>query len=78
MNEELMLAYQKFLLLASEQDYNFAGMMIRVNPPSLVAIGNVTQKGHELANLLRKFADMLDEKTKKGLLQKPFFGSESN
>jgi hypothetical protein len=78
MNEELMLAYQNFLLLASEQDYSFAGMMIRVNPPSLVAIGNVTQKGHELANLLRKFADMLDEKTEKGLLQKPLFGSESN
>ena len=59
-------------MLATKYKYAYAGMMICVEPASLVAIGNVTEKGHELATLLRKYADILDEKTDKGQFERPY------
>ena len=70
--DDLLIAYQTFTLLATKLKYAYAGMMIGSDPPSIVAIGNVTEKGHELATLLRKFADILDEKTDKGQFEKPY------
>ena len=59
-------------MLATKYKYAYAGMMMSAEPPSLVAIGNVTEKGHELATLLRKYADILDEKTAKGQFERPY------
>jgi hypothetical protein len=73
--EDLMIAYQNFTLLATKHGFAFAGMMTGTNPPSLVAIGNVTEKGHELAHLLREYADILDDKTDRGMLERPLFNN---
>ena len=70
--DDLLIAYQNFTLLATKYKYSYAGMMVGLDPPSLTAIGNVTEKGHELAQLLRKYADILDEKTEKGQFTTPF------
>ena len=70
--DDLLIAYQNFTLLATHYKFAYAGMMVGTEPPSLVAIGNVTEKGHELATLLRKYADILDEKTDKGQFERPY------
>ena len=70
--DDLLIAYQTFTMLATKYKYAYAGMMVGMEPPSLVAIGNVTEKGHELAELLRKYADILDEKTDKGQFERPY------
>lgn len=70
---DLLIAYQTFTLLATKYKFAYSGMMIGAEPPSFVAIGNVTEKGHELADLLRKYADILDEKTDKGQFEVPLF-----
>jgi hypothetical protein len=70
--DDLLIAYQTFTMLATQYKYAYAGMMVGTEPPSLVAIGNVTEKGHELAELLRKYADILDEKTAKGQFERPY------
>lgn len=69
--DDLLIAYQTFTLLATKYKFAYAGMMIGTEPLSLVAIGNVTEKGHELAQLLRKYADILEEKTEKGQIERP-------
>lgn len=70
--DDLLIAYQQFTMLATLHGFAYAGMMTGKNPPSLVAIGNVTQSGNELAALLRDYADVIEEKTAAGLLEKPF------
>jgi hypothetical protein len=71
--DDLLIAYQNFTLLATKYKFTYAGMMVGMEPPSLVAIGNVTENGHEFVELLRKYADILEEKTNKGLLERPLF-----
>jgi hypothetical protein len=71
--DDLLIAYQNFTLLATKYKFVYAGMMMAVDPPSLVVIGNLTEEGHELVELLRKYADILEEKTNKGLLERPLF-----
>lgn len=70
--DDLLIAYQTFTMLATKYKYAYAGMMVGTEPPSLVAIGNVTEKGHELVALLRKYADILEEKTDKGQFERPY------
>ena len=66
--DDLLIAYQEFTLLATKHGFAYAGFMMRVDPAALVGIGNVTQNGHELANLLREYAEILDRKTEEGSL----------
>lgn len=70
--DDLLIAYQQFTLLATHHGYSYAGMMVSVDPPSIVAIGNVSERGHELVKLLRTYADILEEKTEKGQLERPY------
>jgi hypothetical protein len=70
--DDLLIAYQTFTLLATKYKFAYAGMMIGAEPPSIVAIGNVTEKGHELVSLLRQYADILEDKTNKGQFEKPY------
>jgi hypothetical protein len=70
--EELMIAYQNFTLLATKHKYAYAGFMMSADPVEMVGIGNITEKGHELAILLRRYADIVDDKTGKGLIEEPF------
>ena len=66
--DDLLIAYQNFTLLASKLGYAYAGFMMKANPTEFIGIGNVTQNGHELAHLLREYADILDQKTDQGKL----------
>jgi hypothetical protein len=71
--EDLLQAYAIFTTLATKHGFAYAGMMIGSNPPSLTAIGNVTETGHELVRLLREYADILEEKINTGQLERPMF-----
>jgi hypothetical protein len=70
MPDDLRIAYETFTLLATKYGYAYAGMMASTDPPSLVVIGNVTERGHDLATLLREYARILDEKTDAGQIEK--------
>jgi hypothetical protein len=71
--DDLLQAYVVFTALATKHGFAYAGMMMGSDPPSLLAIGNVTENGHELAELLREYADILEEKTDKGQLERSPF-----
>ena len=71
--DDLLIAYQTFTLLATKYKFAYAGMMIGSEPISIVAIGNVTEQGHQLVELLRKYADILEERTNAGRLERPTF-----
>jgi hypothetical protein len=63
---ELLAAYQTFTMLATRHGYVYAALMLGGKPLDAVVIGNVTERGHELANLLRMHADLIDQKTSDG------------
>jgi len=71
--DDLLIAYQEFTLLATKYKFAYAGMMIGSEPISIVAIGNVTEQGHELVELLRKYADILEDIINAGKLARPTF-----
>lgn len=71
MPDDLRLAYEHFMVLASQHGLAFAGMMAGTNPPALYVIGNVNERGHDLAKLLREYARIIDEKTIAGLIESP-------
>ena len=71
--DDLLIAYQSFTLLATKYKMAYIGVMLGNEPPVLVAIGNVTQQGSEFTDLLRKYADILDEKIDAGLVEHPMF-----
>jgi hypothetical protein len=66
MPDELMIAYQNFTMLATKHGFVYAALMVGTNPPDILVIGNVTERGHEFADLLRKHADLIDQKTSAG------------
>lgn len=68
--DDLHIAYETFTLLATKYGYAYAGMMASVNPPDLVVIGNVSERGHDLALLLRQYAEIIDQKTDAGQIEK--------
>lgn len=70
MPQDLRIAYETFTALATKHGISFAGMMAGVDPPSLFVIGNVTERGHDLALLLRTYADIIDQKTDAGMIEK--------
>lgn len=71
MPDDLKLAYENFTLLATAKGFVFSGMMMSVDPPAIFAIGNVTERGHDLAKLFRMYADLLDQKTDAGQIERP-------
>ena len=64
--EDLKAAYEVFTLLAIKRGYSYAGLMIGTDPISITVIGNVTERGHALATLLREYANIVDDKTDAG------------
>ena len=66
--DDLLIAYQEFTLLATKHGFAYAGFMMRANPAAMIGIGNVTQNGHELADLLREYARIRDERDEQGTL----------
>jgi hypothetical protein len=58
---DLQEAVELLTRVATKQEFAFAGMMLRIDPPMVTAIGNVKERGHEFAALLRGFADIMDE-----------------
>jgi predicted NBD/HSP70 family sugar kinase len=66
----LRIAYETFTHLATKHGYAYAGMMACVNPPDLVVIGNVVERGHDLAMLLRQYAEIIEQKTDAGQIEK--------
>lgn len=66
---DLQLAYETFMLLSTHYGFAVAGMAIAINPPALMVIGNVNERGHDFAKLLREFADVMDSKTDKGQIE---------
>ena len=71
--DDLLIAYQNFTLLATKYKMAYIGVMISAEPPALVAIGNVTQQGSEFTDLLRKYADIIDEKFDAGMVERSMF-----
>ena len=71
--DDLLIAYQNFTMLATKLGFSYAGMMICHDPPMMLGIGNVTQQGHDFAKLLREYADLIEEKTNDGLVERPMF-----
>ncbi len=66
--DDLLIAYQNFTLLATKLGFAYAGFMMRANPTAFIGIGNVTENGHDLARLLREYADILDRNADRGTL----------
>lgn len=66
--DDLLIAYQNFTLLATKHKFAYAGFMMRAEPTAMIGIGNITENGHELARLLREYADLLDQTTDQGKL----------
>jgi hypothetical protein len=66
--DDLLIAYQQFTILATKYRFAVAGFMMAAEPTRYIGIGNVTENGHELANLLREYAAILDTTTTEGKL----------
>lgn len=69
MKSDMKTALDTFTMLATVNGMSFAGMVIGMNPPSVCVVGNVTERGHDIAKLFRQYADLLDEKTDAGQVQ---------
>jgi hypothetical protein len=71
LQEELKFAYEMFLHQATEKGFAFSGMMMRIDPPAVLVIGNVKESGHALASLFRQFADTVDNAESAGNIERP-------
>jgi hypothetical protein len=68
--DDLKAAYENFTMLALQHGYIYAAVMIGLKPePSITVIGNVTERGHDLAKLLRMHADLIDKKEDTGQVE---------
>ena len=66
MEKDLRAAYDVFALLATRRGYAFSGLMMGGDPASLFIIGNCSEHGHDLADLHRTFASVVDSKADAG------------
>lgn len=71
MPPDLKRAYENFTLLCSQQGYTFAGMLLHDEPPAMFVIGNITERGHDLGELFRLYAEIIDKKTDAGQVETP-------
>jgi len=60
--ESLQEGVTIFTQFATQQGCTFVGILTRLDPPLILVIGNVREKGADLAQLFRAYADMIDEK----------------
>lgn len=69
--DDLRVAYEIFTLLATKYEYFYAGLLVSasLDDPSLMIIGNVSERGHALAEVFRQYAKILDDKTDAGQVQ---------
>ncbi len=66
MPQDLKTAYETFTMLALKHGYVYTALMIGTKPIDPLVIGNVSERGHALANLLRMHADYIDKMTNEG------------
>lgn len=66
--DDLQRAYETFMLLCTHYEYAVAGMAIATNPPALLVLGNVKERGKDFAKLLREFADVVDTKVEQNAI----------
>jgi hypothetical protein len=71
MPDDLKLAYETFVLLCTHHKIVFAGMAFCPEPPSMYALGNVTERGTDLAELFRLYAEIIERKTVSGEIMTP-------
>jgi hypothetical protein len=69
--DDVQFGYNTFLQIANDANCVFAGLMMRVDPPFIAVIGNVKETGHNLATLLRKYADIVDDAHISGNIERP-------
>ena len=69
--DDLKIAYETFTLLCTQKGYTFAGMAVKTNPPAAMVLGNVQERGHDFANLLRAMADLVDDRVSAGMTETP-------
>jgi hypothetical protein len=69
--DDLKIAYETFTLLCAQKGYTFAGMAFKTNPPAAMILGNVQERGHDFANLLRAMADLVDDRVSAGMTETP-------
>ncbi len=69
--QDLKTAYETFTMLAIKHGYIYAALLIGTNPVDPLVIGNVTERGHALASLLRMHADYIDKMTDAGKVATP-------
>ena len=68
MPKDLRIAYETFTLLCLKYGITYAGLAVSIDPPAFFTVGNVTEKGHDFATLLREYAKIIDEKVDQGLV----------
>lgn len=76
MPDDLKQAYETFTLLCTHHKMTFAGMLFCAEPPSMYAVGNITERGHDLAKLFRLYAEIIERKTDRGEIQTPEIPAE--
>lgn len=69
--DDLRIAYETFVLVATKHKMLVAGMMVGSEPISITVIGNATERGRDFAKLLREFAKIVEDKTDKGQIHVP-------
>jgi len=69
--EIVQFAYNAFLKVATEEKCSFAGMIMCAEPPTIAVIGNVTETGGALADLLREYANIIERSAADGRIERP-------
>lgn len=67
--DDIQRAYETFVLLCTHHGFAVAGMALRTEPQGIFIIGNVNERGHDFARLLRELADIVDRKVDQGKVE---------
>jgi small nuclear ribonucleoprotein (snRNP)-like protein len=65
---DLQDAVELLIRVAVKNNFVLAGMIVAVDPPTIAAIGNVKERGHDFAELLRRFAEIMDDAADQGTI----------
>lgn len=68
--QEVVLAAQAFLIIAAKYNLAVTGFAFGEDPPMIVHFGNVSEEGGALTELHLKLADLVNEKTTDGHVDK--------
>lgn len=62
MEPDVKIALETLLRLCNKNNIAFGGMMMRLEErPFISTVGNVVQRGHEMAELFRQYAQIVDD-----------------